>query len=163
MAIGAKLTSRDQLYNISSVDLFARTLYGESRGDSQSRVGVAYVVFNRKNNRTIPPFASQSTIADVVLAKNAFSCFNPNDPNLSVVLAPNTNDAAWKNCVALASNLSNYSNPIGDKLYYTVTSLFTSLSYTENGKLYYRMPGTGTFQVSSKIALGAHTFFNIIQ
>ncbi|WP_128100137.1 hypothetical protein [Paenibacillus sp. DCT19] len=72
------------------------------------------------------------------------------------------NSAAWKNCVSLASNVTAHKNPIGDKLYYTATSLFNNLSYTENGKLYYKMPGTGTFQVSSKIAIGGHMFFNII-
>ncbi|WP_155252272.1 hypothetical protein [Paenibacillus polymyxa] len=42
MAIGDKLTSRDQLYGRDSADLLARTLYGETENDSSSRVGVAY-------------------------------------------------------------------------------------------------------------------------
>ncbi len=50
MAIGDKLTSRSQLYGLDSVDLLARTLYGETENDSGSRVGVAYVVMNRKND-----------------------------------------------------------------------------------------------------------------
>ncbi|MCM3174587.1 cell wall hydrolase [Paenibacillus sp. MER 99-2] len=162
MAIGDALTSKSQLNGRDSVDLLARTLYGEARGDSESRVGVAYVIINRKNDTTQNPFKSLKTIEDVVLYPNAFSCFLTSDPNFKHVLAPDTSSAAWKNCVSLASNVTAHKNPIGDKLYYTATSLFNNLSYTENGKLYYKMPGTGTFQVSSKIAIGGHMFFNII-
>ncbi|QLG37690.1 MULTISPECIES: hypothetical protein [unclassified Paenibacillus] len=56
MAIGEALTSKSQLYGRDSVDLLARTLWGETRGDSDSRVGVAYVISNRKNNSTYNEF-----------------------------------------------------------------------------------------------------------
>jgi len=159
MAIGDKLTSRDQLYGRDSVDLLARTLYGETENDSASRVGVAYVIANRKN-ATTGEFKNLNTTEAVVLQKNAFSCFW--DANLAKCLAPNTSSAVWKNCVNVASNLSSFSNPINDKLFYTVETLFNKLSYTENGKLYYKFPGGALVQVTSKVSLGAHLFFNYI-
>ncbi|MNW41852.1 Cell Wall Hydrolase [compost metagenome] len=159
MAIGEPLSSRSQLFGRDSADLLARTLYGETENDSSSRVGVAYVVMNRKN-ATTGEFRNLNTVEAVVLQQNAFSCFW--DSNLAKCLAPNTSSAVWKNCVNIAQNLSTFSNPIGDKLFYTVTSLFNNLSYTENGKLYYKFPGGRTVQITSKVALGAHTFFNYI-
>lgn len=157
MAIGDALTSRDQLYGRDSIDLLARTLYGETENDSESRVGVAYVISNRKN-ATTGEFKNLNTIEAVVLQKNAFTCFW--DHNLAKCLAPDTDSAVWKNCVNVAKNLSTFKNPIGDKLFYTATTLFNKLSYTKNGTLYYDFPGGKTVKITSKIAVGAHMFFN---
>lgn len=162
MAIGDKLTSRDQLYGRDSVDLLARTLYGETENDSDSRVGVAYVIMNRKNY-TGKPFGNLNTIEAVVLQQGAFSCYW--DHNLAKCLAPDTSSAIWRNCVNVASNLSSFRNPINDKRYYTVAKLFNSLSYTSGGKLWYKMPGArvDVVEVTSKIQVGDHMFFNIVE
>ncbi|WP_106768760.1 cell wall hydrolase [Paenibacillus faecalis] len=162
MAIGAPLTSKSQLYGRDSVDLLARTLYGETRNDSVSRVAVAYVIMNRKNNKTYYEFKSLNTIEAVVLEPQAFSCFNNNDPNLDDVLRPDRNSAAWKNCVNVASNLSSFKNPIGSKCFYNTITRFNQRSYTQNGKLYYDFPTGRTVVVSSKIAIGAHMFFDYV-
>jgi hypothetical protein len=155
MAIGDALTSRDQLYGRDSVDLLARTLYGETENDSESRIGVAWVVINRKNDTG--EFKSKNTIEEVVLHKNAFSCFW--DSNLAKCLAPNTSSQVWKNCVSVAQNVATLTNPIGDKLFYTQVDLFNASSKTENGKLLYKMSGTWVI-VTSKILKGQHMFFN---
>lgn len=162
MAIGEVLSSKSELYGRDSVDLLARTLWGETRNDSNSRIAVAYVIQNRKNNNTYYEFRNLNTIEAVVLAPFAFSCFNDNDPNLPEVLAPDTNSAAWKNIVALASNLNNYANPIAGKCFYATNTRFAQLSETIDGKLYYSFPGGGTVEVSSKISVGAHTFFDYV-
>ncbi|HHY73641.1 MAG TPA: cell wall hydrolase [Bacillus bacterium] len=158
MAIGDALTSRSQLYGRDSVDLLARTLYGETENDSESRVGVAWVVINRKNDKTYE-FKNQNSVEDVVLAKNAFSCFNEGDPNLAKCLKPNTSSQVWKNCVSVAQNVATLTNPIGDKLFYTQVDVFNANSKTENGKLLYKMSGTWVV-VTSKILKGEHMFFN---
>ncbi|WP_181586564.1 MULTISPECIES: cell wall hydrolase [Paenibacillus] len=162
MAIGDALTSKSQLYGRDSVDLLARTLWGETRGDSDSRVGVAYVISNRKSNSTYNEFKNLNSIEAVVLAPNAFSCFNEGNPNLAECLKPDTDSAAWKNIVSLASNLSSYSNPISGKCFYTANTRFSELSYTSGNKLYYKFPGGSTVQVSSKIVVGGHTFFDYV-
>lgn len=162
MAIGEPLTSKSQLYGRDSVDLLARTLYGETRGDSTSRVGVAHVIQNRKNNKTYNEFKNLNTIEAVVLAPYAFSCFNANDPNLAHCLKPDTSSSVWKNIVNLASNLNGFSNPIASKCFYNTNKRFTELSYTQNGKLYYKFPGGGTVEIHSKISIGEHMFFDYI-
>ncbi|MGF7046890.1 hypothetical protein J2T13_001392 [Paenibacillus sp. DS2015] len=162
MAIGDPLTSKSQLYGRDSVDLLARTLWGETRGDSGSRVGVAYVINNRKNNSTYNEFKNLNTIEAVVLAPYDFSCFNEGNPNLAQCLKPDKTSAVWTNIVNLASNLSNYANPIASKCFYTANSRFAELSYTSGGKLYYNFPGGSTVVVSSKIVIGGHTFFDYV-
>ncbi|QQZ64557.1 cell wall hydrolase (plasmid) [Paenibacillus sonchi] len=156
MAIGDALTSRDQLYGRNSVDLLARTLYGETENDSDSRVGVAWVVLNRKN-ATTGEFRNQNSIEAVVLHKNAFSCFW--DSNLAKCLKPNTSSQVWKNCVSVAQNVASLENPFGDKLFYTQIDLFNANSKTENGKLLYKMSGAWVV-VTSKTLKGQHMFFN---
>ncbi|MBP2113886.1 MULTISPECIES: cell wall hydrolase [Paenibacillus] len=162
MAIGDPLTSKSQLYGRDSVDLLARTLWGETRGDSDSRVSVAYVINNRKNNTTYGEFKNLNTIEAVVLKPFAFSCFNEGNPNLPECLAPNRSSAVWTNIVNLASNLGNYTNEIGSKCFYSTNTRFAELSYTSGGKLYYSFPGGGTVQVSSKVVVGKHTFFDYV-
>ncbi|KAA8748208.1 cell wall hydrolase [Paenibacillus sp. UASWS1643] len=162
MAIGDALASKSQLYGRDSVDLLARTLWGETRGDSGSRVAVAYVISNRKNNSTYNEFKNLNSIEAVVLAPFAFSCFNEGNPNLAECLKPDTTSAAWKNIVSLASNLSGSSNPIAGKCFYTANTRFAELSYTSGNKLYYKFPGGSTVQVSSKIVIGGHTFFDYV-
>lgn len=114
---------------------------------------------NRKNNKTYSEFKNLNTIEEVVLYPQAFSCFNDGDPNLDDVLSPDTKSAAWKNCVNVASNLSSFKNPINDKCFYNTNKRFAELSYTENGKLYYKFGKTAVV-VSSKISIGNQTFFN---
>lgn len=111
---------------------------------------------NRKNDTT-GEFRDQNTVEEVVLHRNAFSCFW--DDNLAKCLAPNTSSTVWRNCVNVARNLGGFSNPIGDKLFYTQIDLFEANSRTENGKLLYKMSGKWVV-VTSKILKGERMFFN---
>ena len=156
MAIGEKLDSFDDLKGRDSVDLLARTLYGETENDSESRVGVAWVVINRKNDKTYE-FKNLNTIEEIVLQDGAFSCFY--DHNLAKCLAPDTSSSVWKNCVSIAKNPTSYPNPIGDKLFYTQIDVFNDKTKTEDGKLLYKM-GRKWVVVTSKIQKGEHMFFN---
>ncbi|WP_025708588.1 cell wall hydrolase [Paenibacillus graminis] len=158
MAIGDPLTSKSQLYGRDSTDLLARTLLGETENDSASRVGVAWVVINRKNDK-IYEFKNQNSIEEVVLAPWAFSCFNEGDVNLAKCLRPNTSSQIWKNCVSVAQNVASLENPIGDKLFYTQVDVFNANTKTENGKLLYKMSGKWVV-ITSKVLKGEHMFFN---
>jgi hypothetical protein len=160
MEIGEKLTNREQLYGRDSVDLLARTLWGEARGDSGSRVGIAYVIMNRKNNTSYYEFRNLNTVEAVVLAEGHFSCFNPGTQGLQECLNPDTSSPQWQNIVAIASNLSNHNNPIAGKCFYSANWRFAQLSETRNGKLYYSFPGGRTVEVTSKIVVSEHTFFD---
>lgn len=61
------------------IDVLARTLYGEARGeDVKGMQAVAWVVVNRV--RKGPP-RFQGTVGGVVKAPHQFSCWNQSDPN----------------------------------------------------------------------------------
>lgn len=64
------------------VDILARTLYGEARGEAVVGMqAVAWVVVNRAR-RGPPRFPG--TILGVVTAKQQFSCWNKSDPNAAL-------------------------------------------------------------------------------
>lgn len=67
---------KQQLYiTQSDIDLMAKLVYGESRGEPfEGKVGVASVVLNRTLNPSFP-----NTIKDVIFQPKAFSCVKNND------------------------------------------------------------------------------------
>lgn len=76
---------------LSDVDVLARTLYGEARGEFSrldggltSLIAVANVVKNRKDQKTW----YGHTVKEVCFKPWQFSCWNPTDPNLPLLLEP---------------------------------------------------------------------------
>lgn len=60
-------------------EIFAKTLFGECRGESrEGQVAVACVIFNRFKSKK---WFSAKTIAGVCQKPWQFSCWNSNDPN----------------------------------------------------------------------------------
>lgn len=52
---GKALSSSDELKNLSNIDLLARMIYGEARGESlEGMRGVAHVAYNRKDHSRFP-------------------------------------------------------------------------------------------------------------
>jgi len=76
--------------DLSDLDIVARTLYGEARGEV-AKVGIialeaiASVIWNRLK---VNPKRFGSTPKEVCLKPYQFSCWNINDPNLPVLLSP---------------------------------------------------------------------------
>ena len=63
----------------SEIDLVARTVYGEARGQSfRGKKAVAHVVINRAKRKK---HLWDHSLSAVVLRKKQFSCWNPGDPN----------------------------------------------------------------------------------
>ena len=59
---------------------WARTIYGEARGEPhEGRLAVAFVSYNRAQ-------ISRRTVAQECLKRQQFSCWNPIDPNRSLLL-----------------------------------------------------------------------------
>lgn len=92
------------IQNFSDLDIVARTLYGEARGEV-ARVGiigleaVASVIWNRwKAN----PTYFGNTPRDVCLKPYQLSCWNKNDPNLQRLLEPNIDDGTYALCCRVA-------------------------------------------------------------
>lgn len=81
------------------IDLMARTIYGEARGEGGTGMqAVANVIMNRVN-------AGKwygRTVEDVVLKPYQFSCWNENDPNRKVIRDITTSNSVFAN----AKNIS---------------------------------------------------------
>lgn len=81
------------------IDLTARTLWGEARGEGiRGMQAVANVITNRVN-------AGKwygRTYEEVVLKPYQFSCWNENDPNFSKLKSVNDNDVNFYNAKGLA-------------------------------------------------------------
>jgi N-acetylmuramoyl-L-alanine amidase len=85
------------------IDILARTLYGEARGeDVRGMQAVALVVVNRVK-RGPPRF--QGTVAGVVKAPHQFSCWNASDPNAKVCASVSETDPIYALAVFAAASV----------------------------------------------------------
>lgn len=96
-------------YPDQDVDVLARTLWGEARGEDRiGREMVANVVMNRVAiaqkhlERTGAPYWWGSTPAEVCLKPWQFSCWNENDPNRPQVEAATEADPVFAECLEIA-------------------------------------------------------------
>lgn len=98
------------------LDVLARTIWGEARGESQEgRIAVAWVVRNRSERRRWP-----SAVAAVCEQPWQFSCWNASDPNRSKLLDLSTEDMLYKECheVARAVLAGEIPDPTGGADHY---------------------------------------------
>lgn len=80
------------------VDTVARTVFGESRGESfNGKIAVANVVKNRWLDKRWP-----DTLAGVCTQKWQFSCWNENDPNRNKLLAVDLGNDVFRECYLAA-------------------------------------------------------------
>lgn len=90
---------------LSDIDILARTIYGEARGEKIGGMeAVASVILNRvkraekRNGR----YWWGNTVRDVCLKKWQFSCWNENDPNRQKILSVSTKNRAFQICHRIA-------------------------------------------------------------
>lgn len=89
---------------MSDTDILARTIYGEARGEGATgQKAVTNVVLNRVAHPDHPHFGKGS-ITDCCLAPYQFSCWNKNDPNLSVIENITDEDPIFAQCLQIASD-----------------------------------------------------------
>jgi spore germination cell wall hydrolase CwlJ-like protein len=89
---------------LSEVEVLARTLYGEARGEELAGIeAVASVILNRV------AFAKRrgrywwgNDVKSVCLKPAQFSCWNANDPNRKKLLAVSPRDPAYRLCKRIA-------------------------------------------------------------
>lgn len=87
----------------AAVDVLARTLWGEARGEGRDGMaGVASVVLNRVHLGKTQHYWWGATVRDVCKRPYQFSCWNAGDPNRPRLLAVTTDDAAFGICLTLA-------------------------------------------------------------
>jgi N-acetylmuramoyl-L-alanine amidase len=92
---------------MKDVQILARTIFGEARGEYYrvegglaSLIAVANVVKNRQRQKTW----YGRTIGEVCLKPYQFSCWNPHDPNQKLITAPIL-DPLFDVCLVVADNV----------------------------------------------------------
>jgi N-acetylmuramoyl-L-alanine amidase len=91
-------------YDDSDLDIMARTIWGEARGEArEGRVAVAWVV----RNRLLRPKRFGATIARICQQPYAFSCWNHGDPNRSKMLSLGETDTMFSECRQIALSVLN--------------------------------------------------------
>lgn len=86
------------------VDILARTLYGEARGESLSgKEAVACVILNRvKRAQKRGQYWWGNSVESVCQKPWQFSCWNENDPNREKVLAMESGHRVFDTCVRIS-------------------------------------------------------------
>jgi len=83
----------------TDIDIFARTLYGEARGEGLRGIeAVACVILNRARDRRWP-----NTIAGVCVQPKQFSCWNADDPNFNKMACASLENRDFRRCYAIAA------------------------------------------------------------
>lgn len=94
---------------MTDVQILARTLYGEARGEYykldgglSSLIAVANVVKNRQDQQSW----YGKTIGEVCQKPYQFSCWNPHDPNLKLI-STMIMDPLFETCITVAEMVIN--------------------------------------------------------
>lgn len=149
------------------LDVFARTIYGEARGeDVAGKVAVANVILNRfkiaKERRSIKGprnfsdnFGDGITVAGTCQRAWQFSCWNENDPNRDKIVNVKGSDLYFIECMLVAkAALAGLfvDNTLGSTHYYVTTTGF---------------PGgwkkKGEDEPEPAVIIGKHSFHNNIK
>jgi N-acetylmuramoyl-L-alanine amidase len=99
------------------VDVMARTIMGEARGESdQGKIAVGWVIVNRVKARKW----YSGSIFEVCRKPYQFSCWNVGDPNLSIITRAKAGDSIFDSCVDVAQKVLSQSvgDPAGKATHY---------------------------------------------
>lgn len=133
----------------SSIDILARTLYGEARSESErGKQAVANVIVNRANlARSNSRYATRfgTGIVGVCKKPSQFSCWNRSDPNYKIITSVTMATAKFRECVAIAAKAVNNQLPdiVGGAVFYHTKAIKPSWSknvspaYTVDSHVFY--------------------------
>lgn len=89
---------------VAEVDIVARTLFGEARGEMrQGQQAVANVIMNRAKIGYAHPHFGDGTPSTACLAHMQFSCWNENDPNRAIILDVDDSNPIFSQCLQIAT------------------------------------------------------------
>jgi N-acetylmuramoyl-L-alanine amidase len=155
----------------TDVDILARTLYGESRGEGiEGKIAVANVVLNRTRRAAqikeewrikrgnLHNYSNQfgtGTIETACLRPYQFSCWNEKDPNRKKILAVKNTEPHFAECIvvakmALAGLLVD--NTLG-ATHYHVTSMGFPPAWLHKDELPHK----------PCVVIGKHSFYNTVK
>lgn len=116
--------------NVSTdVDILARTIWGEARGEGTAGMeAVANVVMNRYHAGNFP---GSGSIAGVCRAYKQFSCWLPTDTNYQPMINVTSNDPQFSEALQISQEAVNGQLPdnTGGAVYYHATSISTPSSW----------------------------------
>ncbi len=107
---------------MSDLDILARTLYGEARGEGQEGIeAVACVIMNRVRARkwftgyVIKEGIKIPSVEQTCLKRYQFSCWNKFDPNRKIINQVTAHDAVFRQCLltaqkAISGELQDFTN-----------------------------------------------------
>lgn len=106
---------------LADLDIMARTIYGEGRGESQGhRIAIGHVLLNRWHSTT-GQWAKDDTLATTCLRPWQFSAWNDGDPNMDKMMNVTLNNAVFRRCMAAALAAMDTTDPtMGARHYHTV-------------------------------------------
>jgi spore germination cell wall hydrolase CwlJ-like protein len=93
----------------SDLDVLARTIYGEARGEYHSPEGglsALIAVGNVIMNRVKAQSGYGNTIQEVCLKPRQFSCWNAGDPNRSILMGEALRDPIFALCSRVATKVA---------------------------------------------------------
>ena len=95
------------IYSMRDIEIMARTVYGEIRGgDWEAMVAVAWAIRNRVEMDLFsdgkPDWWGEGVVK-VCQTPGQFSCWNPRDPNLAKLQQVTTDNAAFRQCLAVVA------------------------------------------------------------
>jgi len=110
-----------KLLTMSDIDIMARTIYGEGRGEShEARVAIGHVLINRWRSDE-GQWARDDTLATACLRPWQFSAWNTGDPNMDKMLVVDVNNETFRSCFAAALDaLGSVDTTKGARHYHTV-------------------------------------------
>lgn len=110
------------------IDILARTIYGEARGESiRGKEAVASVIINRvQRAKRRGHYWWGNTPYEVCKRPWQFSCWNINDPNREKILAVSANNKNFQSCLRIARRAINgtLEDPTFGATHYHVKGLF---------------------------------------
>ena len=132
-----------------AVDVLARTLWGEARGERpEGRIAVACVILNRLaiSNRRGSHWWGNSII-DICQKPYQFSCWNADDPNRPKLMAVDRRNPVFVSCLRVARR-----------------AVYLGLDDTTNGATHYHAAGMTPFWVKNErpvAVIGNHIFYRL--
>jgi spore germination cell wall hydrolase CwlJ-like protein len=136
----------------NAVDILARTIWGESRGEGETgMIAVACVVLNRvRESQEIGGIHWWGRdIVSVCRARAQFSCWNPGDPNRAKLLAVDLSDPEFRLARKVAEDAvaGDLDDPTFGATSYKLASLPWPYSWG-----HFRTP---------LVTIGKHAFYNL--
>ncbi len=152
---GEALSTVQELYGRSGIDLLARLVYAEAKNNSDSKKrGIAFVVENRRMENS-EEFGG-NTLEGVILEPTEFTKISSAD-----ALRPDTASSEWANSLDIAVNLSGKVNPIGNCFWYMSNVAYSRIVQIEIEEEYLRDKSGILKKVIEKTVIDNCTFYRL--